>query len=106
MKKQNKIEKTLKEFIDKYDWEGLAKAFRDSDIKWHQKEWKKFITQIRQEARKEAIWEMIKGLDSFLAEWKDNRSAKYDRGEQNKGATIYNKKVKLFIKEKLSEKIK
>ena len=37
----------IKDFIDKYDWEGLAKAYRESEISLSVEEWKEFVEEIR-----------------------------------------------------------
>ena len=34
------------------DFEGLAKAYRDSEIAWSVNEWKEFIAEIRKQERK------------------------------------------------------
>ncbi len=40
--------KDIKEFIEKYDWEGLACAFHEDDIKWHAQEWKEFVEEVKE----------------------------------------------------------
>lgn len=37
----------LKKFVEAYDWIGLSEAFAKANVKWHEKEWKAFITEIR-----------------------------------------------------------
>lgn len=41
----------VKQLIDKLDFRGLAEAFRERDIDWHEQEWKEFIELIQKKER-------------------------------------------------------
>lgn len=45
----------VKKLVDTYDWEGIAKAWRDANVTWHAKEWEEFVTAIKREAVEQAL---------------------------------------------------
>lgn len=38
-------------FVEMLDWDHLARAFQEGDIRWHAKEWEEFVETIRKEER-------------------------------------------------------
>ena len=53
MKKLSKAQ--VSKLVDKMDFEGLSKAYMESEIAWSAKEWKKFIKIIRAKQKKETM---------------------------------------------------
>ena len=49
----------IKYFLETYDFEGIAKAYRESEIAWSENEWKEFIETIKKQERERVI-EVIK----------------------------------------------
>lgn len=47
--------KDIYQLVESMDWKGLAKAWQEQDIKWYAKEWKDFITTIRNKSFDEAL---------------------------------------------------
>lgn len=47
------IDKKFEKLLKEYDWQGMAKAWAEGDLKWHKKEWKEFIALIRFHQREE-----------------------------------------------------
>ena len=42
----------IKQLLETYDFEKMAKAYRESEIAWSANEWKEFIEAIRKQERK------------------------------------------------------
>lgn len=59
----------LKKAMDNHNWEGLAKAFQESDVKWHAQEWQDFVTTIKLQERKHCA-EIIRGWHIKRREFK------------------------------------
>lgn len=51
----------FQEALKRLDWDAMARAWHEGDIRWHAKEWKQFIEHIQQEAEQ-------RGRDMAVAE--------------------------------------
>lgn len=58
----------IQKFLDTYDFEGLAKAHYDNEIKMGVKEWQEFVEYIRKQEREKTLKEAIDLSDKIESE--------------------------------------
>ena len=52
----------IQQFLDNYNWKGLAEMWQKSDMVWHADEWRDFIEKVRERSRTDTIQQVREKL--------------------------------------------
>jgi len=77
--KESEMWKVAKEALVNFDYEGLARAYQESQISWNAQNWKDFNELIKKEERGRVVEEIGKIANT---RWEKNKMVTFPKGKR------------------------